>query len=230
MSCSIGLVVLPAFISHEQQKQLIRWSLADQARHPNATNLDAHYDLPEEGLWNSWLGTRADPSSDLVVQPRVSDPAIPEEPPGPRRLINNTPVNLQNLLDLSAAPKHPPSPSPTAQPSTVSTLLRKLRWANIGCQSNLLPSILFFINFLSGNYHWGTKQYDFSKGKGTVDDQLRDVCKSAVGSVDWREVFGDSDPAEWEDGGPDWDTWDETYGRYPVCLASPLFIQFSSRT
>jgi alkylated DNA repair protein alkB family protein 1 len=32
--------------------------------------------------------------------------------------------------------------------------------------------------------------------------------------VDWRDVFGDSSEhdTEWGEGGPDWQTWTETYG------------------
>jgi len=77
----------------------------------------------------------------------------------------------------------------------VSSLIRKLRWANIG----------WF-------YHWGTKQYDFTRGKVKIDDELRSVCKEAVRTVDWKQVHGSHDE-DWGGSGPDWDTWDSTYGK-----------------
>jgi len=73
-------------------------------------------------------------------------------------------------------------------------MIYKLRWANIGWY-----------------YHWGTKQYDFTRGKGEVDDLLRGICKKAVGSVDWGKVFNEG----WgeEDGEREWEKWNETYGQ-----------------
>ncbi|KAI6039955.1 hypothetical protein EDC04DRAFT_2867794 [Pisolithus marmoratus] len=48
------------------------------------------------------------------------------------------------------------------------------------------------------SYHWGTKQYDFLQGKGHIDSRLRDLCRSAVSSLEgWGE--------------DDWRTWNETY-------------------
>jgi len=68
-----------------------------------------------------------------------------------------------------------------------------MRWANIG----------WF-------YHWGTKQYDFTKGRGVIDSELRSVCDEAVRSVDWEKVHGSSS-ADWGPSGPDWQTWGQTY-------------------
>ena len=99
---------------------------------------------------------------------------------------------------LQALPKPPPDPSPTVPESMPSELVPKLRWANIGW-----------------SYHWGTKQYDFSKGKGHVDRRVRDLCRHAVSSVPWERVFGEAEGdgtrrEGWGD--DDWRTWNETYG------------------
>ncbi|KAF8212331.1 hypothetical protein K438DRAFT_1806362 [Mycena galopus ATCC 62051] len=193
-----GLVLLPRFLSPEKQKELVRWSLADHARHPNETNLDIHYLLPEEGLWTVCERARGDPSQDISVQPRASTselrPTAVKEAPGPRQLVNNTPATPDNFVELYATPKPPSSPSTTAQPTPASALLPKLRWANIG----------WF-------YHWSTKQYDFTKGKGTIDAVLADVCRSAVNAVDWDQVYDPSDTSDWGESGPDWKTWNQDY-------------------
>ncbi|KAJ7632537.1 hypothetical protein FB45DRAFT_912725 [Roridomyces roridus] len=162
-----GLVLLPGFLDHATQRALVQWSLADHARQPNETNLDIHYVLPEDGLWN---------------------------PSGPRKLINNTPATLENFSELSATPKLPSAPSGTAQPTLASALIRKLRWANIGW-----------------SYHWGTKQYDFAKGKVKVDESLAEVCRKAVNAVDWKQVYGPTDASDWGESGPGWQTWDQDY-------------------
>ncbi|KAF8902083.1 hypothetical protein CPB84DRAFT_1729251 [Gymnopilus junonius] len=189
-----GLVILPSFIPQEKQASLVRWSLSRHARKPNDTNLDVHYELPEEGLWNSWLKARTDPDKDILVQPKasVSQP-LQSFPVGPRQLVNNEPASLETFKTISATPKPPAAPSPTAQPTPVSSLVHKMRWANIG----------WF-------YHWGTKQYDFTKGKGIIDPELKSVCDDAVKSVNWERVHGTSS-ADWGPHGPDWQTWDQTY-------------------
>ena len=202
---STGLVVLPAFIQPDQQRDLVRWSLADHARYPNETNLDAHYQIPQEGLWNAWLNSQNDPEKDILIQPKASETDVaPAEPPGPRKLIDNTPASLTNFRSLSSTPKSPQVPSATVRPNLTSKLLPKLRWANIG----------WF-------YHWGTKQYDFTKGRGTIDDRVRDVCRDAVRAVDWEQVYVVV-KTSWENTDPDWKSWNNTYGNISRLAWSPL--------
>lgn len=131
-----GLVLLPGFLSHEKQKELVRWSLTDHARHPNETNLDIHYTLPDEGLWTACERARRGPCEEIWVQPRAStselQPAAAKEARGPRQLVNNTPATPDNFVELYNSPKLPSSPSTTVQPTLATALLPKLRWANIG--------------------------------------------------------------------------------------------------
>ncbi|KZT11624.1 uncharacterized protein LAESUDRAFT_784182 [Laetiporus sulphureus 93-53] len=194
-----GLVLLPAFIEPAEQRRLMRWALCEQARHPNETNLDTHYILPEEGLWNKYLEVQRGLSEDENVQPRASTSGAATEtlaePPGPRKLVANEPAGKVNFSAISAEPKLPPAPSPSVHSLPVSALVPKLRWANIGW-----------------SYHWGTKQYDFSKGKGTINEEVKRVWKRAVKSVRWEEVFADgSSGGDWGEEAPDWDTWNEGY-------------------
>ncbi|GBE82634.1 hypothetical protein SCP_0410190 [Sparassis crispa] len=198
-----GLVLLPSFVSPEEQRHLVRWALSDHARPPNETNLDTHYILPEEGLWNKYVNVRRHVCEDEFIQPRASltmatdsISTVISEPTGPRKLISNEPVSKDNYAAISAAPKPPLAPSPSVHPLTTSALIQKLRWANIGW-----------------SYHWGSKQYDFSKGKVEIHDDVKRVCKRAVDAVDWFEVFGDGVPdcGDWGEDGPDWESWNETY-------------------
>ncbi|KAF5381098.1 hypothetical protein D9615_003904 [Tricholomella constricta] len=189
-----GLVILPSFVSPEKQRDLVRWSLCDHARHPNETNLDSHYLLPEEGIWNAWLSSRQDPSKYIIVNPKAIEASqVSQEPSGPRQLVNNTPVTPDNFSSISATPKPPQAPSTTLKPVLPSELVPKLRWANIGWY-----------------YHWGTKQYDFTKGKGSIDPSLRGLCRDAVAAVNWEQVYTDVDD-NWGNDEPGWTTWNETY-------------------
>ena len=194
-----GFVYLPNLLSHQKQRDLVRWSLKDHARHPNETNLDTHYILPEEGLWNAHLRSR-DPSFDVPdIQPKASAPGTDLTtymplPGGPRQLISNAAASTTNVRSLTqvAAAQSPMAPSPTAVATSPSKLLPKLRWANIG----------WF-------YHWGTKQYDFTRGKIDVAPDIKSLCQSIVRAVDWRRVFGG---LHLEDDPEDWGAWSETYG------------------
>ncbi|EIW84998.1 hypothetical protein CONPUDRAFT_117367 [Coniophora puteana RWD-64-598 SS2] len=185
-----GLVVLPSFLSPQKQRALVRWALRDHARPPNETNLDTHYVLPSDGLWTAHLS----PSHPLI-DPRPPPPDAEPTPAGPRTLIANTPATVTNVSEIAALPKPPTAPATTASPASPDVLLPRLRWANIG----------WF-------YHWGTKQYDFTRGKVAVDPRIKQVCRQAVASVDWSAVFGAStmeNDKGWGD--DDWRQWGDTY-------------------
>jgi alkylated DNA repair protein alkB homolog 1 len=194
----LGLVLLPHFVSEDAQRKLAHWALRDHARPPNDTNLDTHYYMPSEGIWSAYLS-----DSERTIQPRASklmDPMQPTpERSGPRELISNTAASPAVFAELANAPKPPALPSSTVTATSCSALLTKLRWANIG----------WF-------YHWGTKQYDFAKGKQSVDPIIRNLCKEAVSSVPWETVFEGDSYEGWGENGPDWHQWDETYGA-PDC-------------
>lgn len=196
----LGLVLLPSFVSHEEQQALTRWSLSDHARHPNETNLDTHYILPKDGLWNSYVkSTSQDGSSEEVVQPRASlldNASLSEQKSGPRQLITNEPASKDNIVPLATTPKLPPPPSLSVKPSPVSALIPKLRWANIGWY-----------------YHWGTKQYDFTRGKIGVNPVVSEICKRAVNAVPWSEVYGSADDDDGWDQDEHWSCWTDSYGK-----------------
>ena len=191
-----GFVYLPNLLSHQKQRELVRWSLNDHARYPNETNLDTHYILPEDGLWNAHLRS-TDPNENVPdIQPKASAPGISYIPSvaGPRDLISNVAASKDNVgrLALNSTAQPPMAPSPTATATPPSKLLPKLRWANIGW-----------------SYHWGTKQYDFARGKIDVVPEIKSLCQSIVRAVDWRRVF--EGLHFWNDA-EDWEAWPETYG------------------
>ena len=203
-------MILPSFVSEDTQRDLIKWSLCEHARHPNETNLDAHYVLPPSGLWATFLH-----SPETIIQPRfpslTTSPLT--DPPGPRHLVSNTPASPATFSLLKSTPKPPPAPSAHPQPLTAAELLPRLRWANIGW-----------------SYHWGAKQYDFAREVQPVSERFRSVCVEVVRSVHWDDIFGLPD-AElldgWGDDGPDWQSWEETYGEYSKRLDRARIIPHS---
>jgi alkylated DNA repair protein alkB family protein 1 len=47
-----GLIVIPNAMTAKAQRHLIKQCLAVYPLHPNISNLDTHYDIPENGLWS----------------------------------------------------------------------------------------------------------------------------------------------------------------------------------
>ncbi|OSC97606.1 hypothetical protein PYCCODRAFT_1398385 [Trametes coccinea BRFM310] len=201
-----GLVLLPSFVSHVDQRRLVRWALSEQAKHPNETNLDTHYILPPRGLWNQYLKVRKGECEDIEILPRATaqPPTRPDtpdaaqtEPPGPRQLVSNEPASPANYATLLSTPKPPAPPSPSVRPVSTTALVPRLRWANIGWY-----------------YHWGTKQYDFTRGPGEISRLVRELCKGIVRSIPWQRVFGEAQSTEgmdWGQSGPDWPDWNDSY-------------------
>ncbi|KAI6005468.1 hypothetical protein EDD15DRAFT_2384250 [Pisolithus albus] len=139
-----------------------------------------------QGIWNAHLTSLSHPKDVPLIKTKASAVGVVSQgaPYGPRQLVSNDPAGTDNLYSLQAIPKLPPEPSTTVSDCSPSELVPKLRWANIGW-----------------SYHWGTKQYDFSKGKGHIDSRLRELCQecSELGAL--GQGWGDDD----------WKTWNETY-------------------
>ena len=106
-----GLVVMPSFVSSSDQRDLVRVSLQDHARHPNETNLDTHYVLPPEGLWNVYLEVRENQGDSALIEPRASlaadDSAHLTAEPGPRKLISNEAASKENYTVIASIPMLP---------------------------------------------------------------------------------------------------------------------------
>ncbi|KAF8326366.1 uncharacterized protein EI90DRAFT_2975875 [Cantharellus anzutake] len=202
-----GLVLLPGFVSTEEQRSLIKSCLTNQAKQPNETNLDAHYTLPSQGLWNMFVDHFENPSTDpLIIPTKVSmtetDSSSSTLKLGntKRVLVDNMSASVSNLSTIISTPKPPPDPSLTLTPLSISKLIYKLRWVNIG-----------------RSYHWETKSYDFSKELGTFPEDVKEICKRAVRAVNWEDVWGEKAEMvtdgglSWGEEEGTWRKWDETY-------------------
>jgi alkylated DNA repair protein alkB family protein 1 len=205
-------VLIPSFVGPVAQRSLITRCLREHACSPNESNLDAHYRIPLSGLWNEWEAVSkrrlVEPDFDVVVGTKWQEDLSPEKyhpPDAERALVDNTPGSLDTLPGIKSQPKLAPMPSSSLPPSTVSALIPKLRWSNIGL-----------------NYHWGTKSYDFEREKVPFPDDIRDICMDAVRSIDWKDVWEDvADGMDWADG-EDWNVWEHTYGVF-ICLNAGFY-------
>jgi alkylated DNA repair protein alkB family protein 1 len=206
----------PGFLNEEEQRSLVISCLEDHSRHPNETNLDAHYEVPHDGLWELWKTDQQssipspvnrEPPLEHSIYPKVSLPPdlsiLASSSSQKRELVDNAPSSVDTLPDLLAVPKPPPEASSALRPTPVSRLLLKMRWANLG-----------------RSYHWGTKSYDFSKKLAPFPADVRKVCQRAVRTIHWEDVWRDGTedeliPAEeWGDEGANWSSWYNEYGRF----------------
>ncbi|KAG9123859.1 hypothetical protein FRC07_013721 [Ceratobasidium sp. 392] len=183
------------------QCSLVTRCLREHARSPNESNLDAHYHVPSTGLWNEWevvsKRREVDPEFDIVVETKWKEDIATEKfhpPDTERTLVDNIPGSFMSFDSIKLQPKLAPMPSPSLAPTTVSSLIPKLRWSNLG-----------------RHYHWGTKSYDFERAEAPFPDDIRDICVDAVRSIDWKDVWeGTAEGSNWDDG-EDWNVWEHTY-------------------
>ena len=179
---------MPRYLNKDEQRDLIKLSLRDIPTPPNRTSLDAHYNLPSDGLWSHYAaGTKT-----AVATPRAHSEApraTPSyyAPSGERPLINNAPSTFETLKEIAQSRNPEIPPSPTVKPLDGDKALYKLRWTNIGHY-----------------YHWGLKHYDFSvrdpvtNGAIAIPKQVAQVCREAVEAVPWQHTSVADAAAEWK--------------------------------
>lgn len=145
-----GALFIPSALTAKAQRQLVRTCLRDATRPPNINNLDTHYILPKEGIWNAYESQcRSSADEDLLIEPLAgrsgsSDSGTAGD--GPRQLIANKGFDETVSIDTLKIRKEQPVPSSTVKPELLSKSIYKLRWTNLG----LL-------------YHWTTKSYHFDQ-------------------------------------------------------------------
>lgn len=50
-----GLIIIPSALSNSRQQELIRACLCKHAKRPHQSNLDTHYQVPDEGIWSMYV-------------------------------------------------------------------------------------------------------------------------------------------------------------------------------
>jgi hypothetical protein len=153
-----GLVVLPAYLSPAEQRQMVGSCLADYTQPPNRTNLDQHFVLPEAPatLWSLYSaaaaarsappGATAPAAEEDVILPRhafltAAEAAEYDRMPSGRTLVQNTEGERLTSEEVARTGSHRPEPSSSARPTPVTQLLKELRWTNIGLFYDVCPTI-----------------------------------------------------------------------------------------
>ncbi|KAF9431736.1 hypothetical protein BGZ76_011757 [Entomortierella beljakovae] len=186
-----GLIYIPAGFTPAAQRTLIKSCLKDYSRHPNKSNLDTHYLVPNSGLWdlheNVFYGKLScdDPS---VLVPRKAtmdeqangygsddDSDSNHESGGSKSKIQKPTVpSVRTLVPITNEtptvpnniPKNDPEPSSQVPILPPAQLLRKMRWITLGYQ-----------------YHWPSKTYHFDQN-APFPKELCTLSKAVVDAVD----------------------------------------------
>jgi alkylated DNA repair protein alkB family protein 1 len=129
-----GLVFFPSILPEPLQRSLVVESLQN-ARQPNVTSLDPHYQLPREGLWNAWNSGKGEEfveSLDFRSLPPTASTS------GGEPIITGSKSSTDSLSAASAK-----AIDSKSKEMTVRDLIPKLRWSNVGYHYNvceLIPS------------------------------------------------------------------------------------------
>lgn len=151
-----GLVVMKDALQPSLQRDLITACLREYTQPPNVTNLDTHYHIPPEGIWERFL---KDPGSVLPVREFESGEIAQE---------NATDTHLAgskgHISNIKIDP--PTSQRPYVKPVTVEDALMKLRWTSIGFQ-----------------YYWKTKTYHLDR-RVAMPELIESVTRAIIKAVE----------------------------------------------
>ncbi|RUP51662.1 hypothetical protein BC936DRAFT_146730 [Jimgerdemannia flammicorona] len=191
-----GLVVIPNPFSPPAQRHLVRRCLRVHARHPNLSNLDTHYNMPPQGLWElverEWRGDLRESDKDYFVSLKKIDTGgedgdtmyNEEEEDYPRQPdIPSSSSSNDSQHATTPTLKLDPLPSPTVPVLSPRQLIRKLRWTTLGYQ-----------------YHWATKTYHLDRRVAFPED-VGDIATAVVRAVEgvglneegWRNDYAGDD-------------------------------------
>ncbi|KAF9409179.1 hypothetical protein BGZ94_002036 [Podila epigama] len=186
-----GLIYIPAGFTPSAQRTMVKACLRDYSRHPNKSNLDTHYIVPDTGIWDLheqvFHGKRA-PDNPAVLVPRKAttdvhaggygsdDDDTDQELDGKEKTTSNTPkkkVSVRTLVPImdgtptvpDETPKSDPEPSAQVPILPPDQLVRKMRWITLGYQ-----------------YHWPSKTYHFDQN-APFPEELCVVSKAVVEAV-----------------------------------------------
>ncbi|EXX51942.1 uncharacterized protein OCT59_023028 [Rhizophagus irregularis] len=154
-----GFIFIPNPFTPEAQKNIIKRCLKDFAKYPNKNNLDTHYVLPKEGLWNlheKIINGELDKNDSRCVVPLkasvTGQNSLYEEEIDAKQEITQKECPQKSLVEKEYQEKEEreekgePLPSSGVPILSPSELIKKLRWITLGYQ-----------------YHWATKTYHLDK-------------------------------------------------------------------
>ncbi|WRT64267.1 alkylated DNA repair protein AlkB [Kwoniella shivajii] len=185
-----GCILIPQYLSVNDQLNLVHSSLAEYTLPPNPLSLSTHYDVPK----NLFELYATEPNSPVMPKYLISSAEIHStQPPRSRPLIETEPASVLGYEEILARNKTwtGDAPSDKLKEKTVLQLMTDMRWANLGLI-----------------YQWTTKSYDFGREESIpFPKELAELCHTVVAAVPWAEVNSDQSPT----GSSGWKNWPNDY-------------------
>ena len=159
-----GLIFIPNPFTPAAQRLLVKKYLRNYTTRPNVTNLDTHFVIPDEGVWNVY-------ETSLSSEPPVLHRRKPED------FITSSDDERYTEPTPSQSAPHPPSTAtkvkidppttdtPFLKPLLPSEAIHQLRWASLGFQ-----------------YNWSTKEYHLDR-RPPFPTEISDLSQAVVQTV-----------------------------------------------
>ncbi|KFH71168.1 hypothetical protein MVEG_04014 [Podila verticillata NRRL 6337] len=180
-----GLIYIPAGFTPAAQRTLVKACLKDYSRHPNKSNLDTHYTVPDSGLWDLhedvfYDKREADDPAVLVPRKATTDVHAggygsddDDEEEENNKKSKKSKISIRTLVPITDdtpsvpdnVPKTDPEPSAHVPILPPGQLVRKMRWITLGYQ-----------------YHWPSKTYHFDQN-APFPPELCELSKAVVEAI-----------------------------------------------
>lgn len=152
---SLGLILIPEYLSKDEQLSLLKSSLDEYTQPPNPLNLSTHYVLPGEGdipFFQMYVNDPEALISSIASTRAVSEqheaegsPTLQQSSCQKRQLIQNEPAAVEGYQTIfqKVSEWKGDEPSAKLKSKTVGKLFgSELRWANLGWVYNVSVSFL----------------------------------------------------------------------------------------
>ncbi|KAH6580298.1 hypothetical protein BASA50_004316 [Batrachochytrium salamandrivorans] len=173
-----GLFVIKRAIPPLLQRQLVRECLATHSRLPNLSNLDAHYNVPAEGLWSMYCRSRST-GHEEHLHPRCVAPE--PEPSSHNPNATSTPTAIGSDATQAMMIDAPTDPMADPKPAGIFHTMHRLRWVTLGY-----------------HYDWTCKQYHLDR-RHVFPESIADLTRrilthleplTGYPSQEWRAEAG----------------------------------------
>ncbi|KAJ3052663.1 Nucleic acid dioxygenase alkbh1 [Rhizophlyctis rosea] len=162
-----GLIVIPNPFTPAAQRYLVKQCLRELTARPNVTNLDTHFVIPDEGVWNVYESsiTSSTPESHVLLRrkpedfPNSSDDERYTEP----TTTPTTPTPPSTTTKILIDP--PTTATPFLKPLLPFEAIHQLRWTSLGYQ-----------------YNWSTKEYHLDR-RPPFPTEIADISQAVVQTV-----------------------------------------------
>jgi alkylated DNA repair protein alkB family protein 1 len=178
-----GFILIKNGIPVDMQNQIIRLALEEWAKSPNISNLDSHFVLSTEGIWNDFVSSKSkempiyvekrhftpDVQSAVIDQPdiKMTESDGHEAFEKCKEECQNQSKNVVSVhdTDLNIVIDKPTDSMLNTKDALIEKVMPRLRWCTLGYQ-----------------YNWSKKEYHFDRNP-EFPEYLKKISEEIVDSI-----------------------------------------------